>query len=215
MKRAAIVVKCTPMKPLFCALALLTMLAPALAQDAATAFDRERTRQEIPKTVTLDNGLLVTPVIVPYDDLGSMLDAQLWRFKIKPPAPDTFMQAQLEIRKTGEDIDKTYAFGFGFSEEIELTFGMMPRGGSVFESADFWKVHFVPRLLSGELLFSTVNGELQNPIKDFKWKTGESSGEDGAIARPLSNGDVVLKKYFGGTPEKPVVVELVLVLTKK
>ena len=207
------------MKPLLCALALLTMFAPARAQDAATAFDRERTRQEIPKTVTLDNGLLVTPVIVPYDDLSSMLDAQMWRFKIKPPAPDTFMQAQLEIRKTGEetgeDIEKRNAFGFGFSEEIELTFGMLPRGGSTFENADFWKVHFVPRLLSGELLFSTVNGELQNPIKDFEWKTGESSGEDSAIARPLPNGDVVLKKYVGGTPEKPVVVELFLVLTKK
>ena len=195
------------------------MLAPAWAQTDSAAFDRERTRQEIPKTVTLDNGLLVTPVRVPYDDLSSMLDAQLWRFRIKPPAPDTTLQAQLEIRKTGEEtgekIDKRNAFGFGFSEEIELTFGMLPRGGSIFENADFWKVHFVPRLLSGELLFSSVNGELENPIKDFKWEHGESSGEDGVIARPLPNGDVVLKKYFGGTPEKPVVVELVLVLTKK
>ncbi len=209
------------MKPLFCALALCTFLAPALAQDAATA--PVAASQTTIKSVTLDSGLIVTPVAIPFDALRSMLGAQLWRYNIKRPAPNTSFQMQLEVRTTGEEtgdkIREKAAFSFMVEDEdeIEITFGLLPKGGSTFSNAEYWRVHFSGRRLSGKPFFSPTNGDIQNPLKDLKWERGEASG-DGQIynsSYPASNGDIVLQTYFGGTAEKPIVTKLVLVITAK
>ena len=207
------------MKPWLCALALLALSAPLRAQTGDVAPPADQPQQEVPKAVKLDDGLIVTPVIVPYDDLSSMLDVQMWRFNIKPPATDTNFQAQLEVRKrgaeSGDEIQHRNAVGFTLFEETELTFALMPKGGHGFTGADFWRVHFASRRLSGRTSFGPIDADLQNPMKDFRWDRGEVSGENGAIAHPVPNGDIILQKYIGGTPEKPVTVELVLVITKK
>ena len=207
------------MKPLFCALALALSLAPAIADEAATAS--APAIQTVAKSVTLSSGLIVTPVAVPFDALRSMLDVQMWRFNVKPSTPNTFFQMQLEVRTTGEEtgdkIRKENAFGFLIEDETEVTLGLLPKGGSTFANAEYWRVHFSGRRLSGEPFFTPTNGDIVNPIKDLKWERGEESG-DGQIynsSYPAPNGDIVLQTYFGGTAEKPVVTKLVLVLTAK
>ena len=209
------------MKPLICALALLTMLAPAWAQDTATAPVAASQTGTI-SAVTLDDGLVVTPVVEPYDDLSSMLDLHIWRFKIKPPTSDTYFEAQLETRTTGkeakEDVQKRDVGGFRFdesAEEVKMTFGLLPKGGSTFTEAELWRVRFATRGLQGETLIPSLDTDMKNPLKNFRWTRSEVSGQDDSFASPLPNGDILLAKYTGGTPEKPIVVELVLVLNVK
>ncbi len=204
------------MKPLLCALALLALSAPLHAQTEAAPTEAPATQtQDAPKAATLDNGLVVTPVILPYDDLSSLLDVQMWRFNIKPQKPDIFLEARLEWRKTGEDALPMGGIGFVLGNETELTFGTTPKGGSGFNDADFWRVHYAARRPSGEFDSPPFDIGVSNPTRGIVWQKDAVSGQYGAIARPSPNGDVPLQKFTAGTPENPTVAELVLVLTAK
>ena len=196
------------MKPLLCALALLILSAPLRAQTDAPA-----PKTDAPQAVTLDNGLIVTSLAVPYGDLQQMADAEIWRFNIKPTAPNTYFQAQLELRTTGQDTQKLNAFGITLAPENELTFGILPKGGSTFQNAEMWRVYFRMRDLATEHNWSPFKADRPNPIQNLIWTTGTGSNPDGN--KPLPNGDVPLLSYKGGTKEKPVVTALVLVLTIK
>ena len=201
------------MKPLICALALLTMLAPAIAQTAATADVADSPILPIP-SVTLDSGLLVTPVVVPFDSLRSMLGAQLWRFNIKATAPDTNVAVEFEVRTTGEKPERwPFPLGAIGAGETELTFGLLPQGGSDMSDADTWRFNLSTRNPANASNNTVFNGGWPNPLKNFKWTQGiaEYIHPQGDYILPETNGDIILKGYVGGTEEKPITKQIVLI----
>ena len=201
------------MKPLFCALALCAMLAPALAQEAATAPVAASPIPPIP-SVTLDSGLIVTPVVVPFDSLRSMLGAQLWRFNIKATAPDTNVAVEFEVRTTGEKPER-WPFPLANIEagETELTFGLLPQGGSDISDADTWRFNLSTRNPANASNNTVFNGGWPNPLKNFKWTQGiaEYIHPQGDYISPATNGDTILRGYVGGTEDKPIAKEIVLI----
>lgn len=201
------------MKRFLCLLILLRATTPVWAQPQPVVADVPAV-PAAPKSVTLDNGLLVTPVIVPRDDVRDMLDIKMWRFNIKPPAPGTWFQAQMELRTTGKTPDEMNAIGMGLSDETELTFGILPKGGSMFSNAEMWRIHFATRSLGGKTPDIPSDGDRINPIKDLEW-TGGTEVTSGHAAKPLPNGDILLMQFRSGTKENPILTELVLVLTAK
>ena len=199
------------MKPLFCALALFTTMAPALAQDAATA----KTPVLIPlgsaATKTAD-GLNITPVDVPASDVSKMLDIRIWRFLIQTPKPGLRLTTRLELRQTGKDALIVRENSATAERQQEFTLGLMPQEETLTTSAKL-KMYTETRVIEGY----TVNqmgqsgqsslGPIPNPLLGLKLN-GYSPGY-GAIA---SDGAIELIKFSlrdGGQ------ATLTLVLTTK
>lgn len=204
------------MKPILCALALFTALAPALAQDAATA--PVATSQTTIKSVTLDSGLIVTPIATHYTDLERMMDVAKWQFLVEPPAPETRLNAQLELRVPGKPTQQHNGYNIELYGKTEVTFGILPKGGSTFTNAEWWRIYFHARSL--EAAPHTPNadndfgGDNVNLIKDMKFKTYSMIGNN-AYEKPRPNGDIVLIQFFDNDANGIIVAELVLVLTAK
>ena len=200
------------MKSLLCILALLG--APALAQEVATAPVVATPIPPIP-SVTLDKGLIVTPVVVPFDSLRSMLGAQLWRYNVKASAPDTNVIVRFEVRTTGQK-PEIWPFPLGVIKagETELTFGLLPQGGTGLSDADTWRFNLSTRNPVNEPNNTVFNGGWPNPLKDFNSTQGtaEYIHPQGDYIVPETNGDIILKGYVDGTKEKPITKEIVLVL---
>ena len=209
------------MKPLFCALALCTVLAPALAQDAATAPVAASQAAPIP-TIKLDNGLSVTPVARPATDLETLADAHFWRFHIEAPSA-TGVSQQLELRVPGKppQIIGT-PLAFVGVQSLDVLIGLAPIDGGYLVSANNWKIYQrVQGPSQGPKPFDfPMIGAPANPLKSFKFGPIRY-GTERDYSLPQTNGDVPLitlhapnenPMELNAKTESPVVAELVLVV---
>ncbi len=208
------------MKPLFCALALFTMLAPAMAQDAATA----PISSPFMPAIKLDSGIIITPIVRTPGDLETMLDVHFWQFHVQAPDPDTFVATRLEMRVPGQG---PRLFGVGqadfFPEKLNIVVGIAPVIGNSLTTADDWKTYYRRSELSGETSansrysssYSSSGGS--NPIKNLQFRLTRY-GSGGEYALPQTNGDIPLITTYGASKdneEPPIIAELVLVITAK
>ena len=212
------------MKPIICALALCATLAPALAQDAATPPVATTQTQDAPEAVKLDNGLIVTPIVMPDDELQNISGVEMWRFLVQPPAPNTNFYARAELRKPGGNWQAIALDSIvGPSHDIKVTLGLMPIDGFSMTDAVKWKSMIHLREFQGEQTFNntTSRGQLDNPVKDLQDVTasiiGSSPYVTPVIVRP--NGEVTLMTFSSGPRneyDKQVQsAELVLVFEAK
>ena len=218
MKRAAFVVKSTSMKHLICALALLATLTPALAQQDKSPFDKIPPAK--PVAVTMKSGFVVTPIVVPDDDLRSMLDVQMWHFLVKAPKGGATPTAHLELRVPGKppQILTTNDGGILDSESSDFVVGLAPANGTSLSKADKWKVYLRTRSNAADIFSASASNEEENPIKDLKFELSRYNAGTG-YALPNPNGDIPLISLYKinfNPPGKPTpVAELVLVLSAK
>ena len=205
------------MKLLLCALALFTALAPALAQ-TESPFDN--TPPAKPLEVTMKSGIVVTPIVVPDDDLRSMLDVQMWHFLVKAPEGGATPTAHLELRVPGKppQILTTNDSGILDSESSDFVVGLAPANGTSLSKADKWKVYLRTRSNAADIFSASASNEEENPIKDLQFVLSRYNAGTG-YALPNPNGDIPLislYKLAEKLPGSPVpVAQLVLVLTAK
>ena len=202
------------MKHFFCALALSTMLAPALAQET-TFFDSVPTT---PPTITMKNAIVVTPIIVPDDDLRSMLDVQMWHFTVKAPAGGATPSARLELRVTGQT-PKPLEFTDGGvlnRKNSDVVVGVAPVEGNDLSKAKQWKIYLRTKADPTDIFSAAGSNEIENPLKDLKFEITRTSAGAG-YALPKTNGDIPLislytvAENFDHPPT--LTAEIVLVLT--
>ncbi|HEX8463824.1 MAG TPA: hypothetical protein VF627_04330 [Abditibacterium sp.] len=202
------------MKPLLCTLALFTMLAPALAQ-TESPFDQ--TPPAKPKAVTMKSGILVTPIIVPDDDLRSILDVKMWHFSIKAPAHSTAPVPRLELRVPGQP-PQLFGFMDGFisNENSDFLIGIAPIGGTSLSKAAKWKIFYRTRSDATSQFTASASDEEDNPIKGLNFMIARYNAGTG-YALPNPNGDIPLislYKFPAKRPGAPIrVAELVLTFT--
>ena len=198
------------MKPILCALALLTLstlAAPMRAQtDAPKAPNASATRT--------DDGLIITPLDAPLDYTAKMLGIKLWRFNVRTTQPNLRLTRRLELRQpgqapTGLDAEISYS-----PKEFEYALGLMPLGSEGIGSAEKLRLFSEFTTLqtyrdTPESGFSNL-GSIANPLRPLKIASYSPS-----LGLVNANGDISLLQLKGGGPSYPIVAELVLVLTTK
>ena len=205
------------MKPIFCALALSLMLVPPIAADAATAPDStEAATQYIkPKPVKLNNGLTVTPIVLPYDELGEMMGAKLWRFRIeKPAAPIPHLNTFVVLRTPGE---KETIVGLDMdhdiSREMEVTLGLLPSNNFSLDLADRWRIRIHRREISKKMTVtdSIFTRNMENPVKNLE-NVSQSTSDSfpNRYGRVQANGEVNLINFNHGPEGQKIDTELFL-----
>ena len=205
------------MKLLFCALALSLMLVPAIADDAATAPDSSETATQYiaPKPVKLDNGLTVTPIVLPYDEIGEMMGAKLWRFRIeKPAAPVPLLMAYVVLRTPGEP-EKIVGLDISnnVSHEMELTLGLLPSNNFSLDLADRWRIRIHHREISKKMTVSEsiFTRNMENPVKNLE-NVSQSTSDSfpNRYGRVQANGEVNLINFNHGPEGQKIDTELFL-----
>ena len=215
------------MKPIFCALALCLMLAPAIAQTDAPPPAKITAPLA---SVTLDNGFIITPFRRPASDLENMMDAKMWEFHIQPTSPAVIVTLYLELRVPGKEPQRLSGSGGFFGQKNrDYTVGIAPANSSFLENADKWKTYHRARDLAGGTSMDDIplTSEIDNPFKDVlkglnSYSMSYGKGSDYALPQP--NGDIPLITLFGpgkntepgmmtAAEETPIIAELVLVLT--
>ncbi len=187
------------MKPLFCALALCTMLAPAMAQEAATAPE-DKTPVGVPymPTVKLDSGISITPVLRTPSDLERMTDVHFWQFHLQLPATVTYVPARIYFRVPGKSQRLVGTGGLDFLKgETDLIVGIAPVTCNSLSTAGEWKIYYrTQEIPEGPDKPARVSSSVQaNPIKDLKFEsTRYGVGDDYAL--PDNNGDAPLMSLY-------------------
>ena len=212
------------MKPILCALALCAMLAPARAQDVATA---PVAAPYVP-TIQLDSGIRITPVLRPASDLEQMTDVHFWQFQLQLPAANTFTSARLELRAPGKPTQLVSDNRTFLQHNADLLVGIAPIASESLSMADKWKVYCRLQETSKDshkLGFSSASThtpanllkELRD-LSDLKYRFQIISyGNGGDYALPQANGDIPLITVYGkDSGDEPTLTgELILVLTYK
>lgn len=204
------------MKPHLCALALCAFLAPAIAQPSSF-FDSPPAK---PVAVTMKNGIVVTPIIVPDDDLRSILDVQMWHFTIKASADGATPTARLELRVPGQK-PKPLEFTDGgvlAGKSSDCVFGIAPVNGNDLSKAAQWKIYLRTKADPTDIFSAAGSNEIANPLQDLKFEISRFSAGTG-YAVPKANGDIPLISLYkvaenlDGPPT--LAAELVLVFAAK
>ena len=133
------------MKPLFCALALSLILAPALAQDAATTPGAATPTAA--KSAVTDDGLIITPLDVPTDIAAKMLGLQTRRFKVVVPNADSRLSTSLQMRQFGKKWPLNGVEISGAPKEFEYTLSFMPLETEFLMKAEKLRVYQEMRVL--------------------------------------------------------------------
>ena len=176
------------MKPLFCALALFTILAPALAQDAATPPTTTVTldlgdpatlgqRIGLPRPTLTKDEITITAIERPVDHVAAMLDINLWQFKVEPPKPTAdglLLHYSLQLQRSGRDPIEMDSGGRGFAiygipRTLEFTLGLKPESGKSLEESERLELYIANQIwnLPGASGASSSHYTLKNSLKDF------------------------------------------------
>ena len=218
------------MKPILCALAFLITLAPALAQDAATVPVAAQVQSATLPSVTLDNGIIVTPIVRQSSDLEQMMDVKMWQFHVQRPTRGAVIQPQLQLREPGKEPRNLEGMTSFFGQEkTDMVVGIAPANASFLDSADKWKVYVRTRDLQDTeptMFDITSTSEIGNPLKEAMKGLNSRSTDyknNGRYALPGTDGVIPLVSYYGaaidGPPmmtnadDLPLIAELVLVFT--
>ena len=201
------------MKPIFCALALSLLLAPARAQNGAF-FDSPPVT---PIAVTMKSGIVVTPIIVPDDDLRSIIDVQMWHFTLQAPADGATPSAQLELRVPGQK-PKSLEFNDGGvldRKSSDVVIGMAPVEGNDLSKAKQWKIYLRTKADPTDIFSAASSKKIDNPLQDLKFEITRYSAGTG-YALPKINGDIPLVSLYKVAPNldgpPTLAAEIVLVL---
>ena len=146
------------MKSYLCALALLTTMAPVLAQDAATA--PVAATPTVAKSTVTDEGLIITPLDVPTDIAAKMLGIQTWRFKVIVPNDGLRLSTSLQMRQSGKKWPLNGVEISGAPQEFEYTLGLMPLETEFLMKAEKLRVYQEMRVLKESSLPTGSRGSL-------------------------------------------------------
>ena len=156
------------MKLLFCALALCTLLAPAIADDAATS--PLAVAKPNVKSVETDFSWQITPVVLPEDNAAAMLNMKFWRFKVESPDKNLRCAYKLELRRYQQTPVAISDGNFNVSSgKAEFTLGLMPVGENAVWEAKEIKVSTRFRSLDSAPSINNYDYPkvCKNPIKDI------------------------------------------------
>ena len=200
------------------------MLAPALAQTDAPLPAKITAPLA---SVTLDNGLVVTPVRRSASDAENIMDAKMWEFHIQSTSPAVIVTLYLELRVPGREPKRLDGSGSFFGQKnTDFTVGIAPANSSFLEYADKWKIYHRARDLAYEPGIDDIatTSETDNPLKEvIKGLNSRSTDykNNGRYALPSTDGVIPLVSYYGAAIDAPpmmtddnlpLIAELVLVL---
>ena len=190
------------MKPLFCALALCTTLAPALSQEAATppvATNFMPLEPQLIIATQTNDGLTITPVELPVDHVGTMLGIKMWQFKIEPPrdaTPATRLRYRLELQRPGQKPIEMDSGRLDFSvnevpRTLEFTFGLMPEGKETIDNAETLKVYAATHIWESKSSIGNqaIIGHFNNPLAKLN------------VLAPILGGALSAEVYANGTAQ--------------
>ena len=199
------------MKLHFTALALCTMIAPALAQPQPAT----PTTISYLQPVETNFGWRITPVVLPEDNAAAMFGMKFWRFKVESPDEKLKGTYTLELRRYRQEPITIHQGEFEFGGNVELTFGLMPKGEESLWEAD--EIKFSSRFRLLDQTPSTNDGAnvtiCKNPVKEIT-SNRIITGYAG-VGEIKSDGSVVLTRFLVGETLDKGENRLVLVFDAK
>lgn len=186
------------MKPILTTLALLTFLAPVVAQPQDAPAPPAQTAL---KPVETDFGWTITPVVMPEDNAATMFGMKFWRFNVESPNETLRGAYKLELRPSGETpiTIQEGQFALRGGGKSEMTFGLMPIGDKPLWQADEMKLSTLFRDPTSR---PSINNDAsvtvcKNPVKDLEFDT-ILNGYAGT-GHIDADGSIVLARFLAGS----------------